>query len=337
MLMVAIFSVFTLSGCLVAESKYIKKVEESDKLSRELSALMEHEQTLTREKEDLQNRIKALNTDLATLNSEMQMVAAEKDKVTEELKTELKEKEAINKAIEKVTTDRDALDKVLKSRSDTFSKTIRGLRAKITAFEEETAFLKEDVSDLEAEKATLEQLLAASKTEYEQLRQDTESLKKTKGQEVQTLSKTYEDLLQEMKSEVAQGQVTITELKGKLTLDVLDEILFDSGQAEIKPKGLAVLQRVIDILKKVKDKLIRIEGHTDNIPIRGALSKKYATNWELSAARATNITRYLQNQGIDPLILSAAAYGEYRPVADNGTPEGRAKNRRIAIILLPKD
>jgi len=79
--------------------------------------------------------------------------------------------------------------------------------------------------------------------------------------------------MQEMKGEIAQGQVAITELKGKLTVDVLDKILFASGEAEVKPEGLAVLQRVIDILKNVKDKAIRIEGHTDNVKIGGALAR----------------------------------------------------------------
>ena len=102
-------------------------------------------------------------------------------------------------------------------------------------------------------------------------------------------------------------------------------------------EGLAVLKRVIDILKNVKDKSIRIEGHTDNVKIKGALVKQYPTNWELSAARAINVTKYLQQQGIDPAFLSATAFGEYKPMAGNDTPEGRAKNRRIAIILLPKE
>jgi len=90
-------------------------------------------------------------------------------------------------------------------------------------------------------------------------------------------------------------------------------------------------------LKNVKDKNIRIEGHTDNIQITSKLAKVYPTNWELSAARAINITKYLQQQGIEPQFLSATAFGEFQPLADNSTPEGRAKNRRIAIILLPKD
>lgn len=168
------------------------------------------------------------------------------------------------------------------------------------------------------------------------LKESTTKLEK-KSKEVEATSNTYKDLLKEMKGEIAKGQITITELKGKLTMDVVDKILFDSGEAQVKQEGLEVLQRVVDILKNVKDKNIRVEGHTDNVQIAGRLVKKYPTNWELSQARALNVTKYLQQQGIDPQILSATAFGEYKPIADNSTPEGRAKNRRIAIILLPKD
>jgi chemotaxis protein MotB len=154
---------------------------------------------------------------------------------------------------------------------------------------------------------------------------------------VQKTSKTYEDMLEKMKNEISQGQVTISELKGKLTVNMVDAILFDSGKAEVKPEGLAILQKVIDILKTVTDKVIRIEGHTDNVQISGALARKYLSNWELSSARAINVTRYLQQQGIDPSLLSAVAYGQFHPVAQNDAEEGRAKNRRIEIVLVPKD
>jgi len=225
--------------------------------------------------------------------------------------------------LKKVTVDRNDLDKVLKSKSDELSKAIQELRAANASLETENAKLKDDFAREVAENVTLAQGL--------------ESIKQAREAELASMKKAQDELMQEMKSEVAKGQVTITELKGKLTVDVVDEILFDSGKAEKKPEGLAVLQRVIDILKHVKDKTIRIEGHTDNVPIGGALAKKYPTNWELSAARAINITRHLEEVGVNPAVLSAAAYGQYKPIADNGTPEGRAKNRRIAIILLPKD
>jgi chemotaxis protein MotB len=179
--------------------------------------------------------------------------------------------------------------------------------------------LKQKNSELEGDKQMLEESIAL--------------LKKSKEKEVKNVSGTYENLLKEMETEIKKGQIVIKELKGKLTLDVLDKILFDSGKVEIKPEGKEVLNRVVDILAVTTGKEILVEGHTDNIPIAGNLSKKYPTNWELSAARAINIVRYLEEQGIDPQILAAVAFSEHRPVAENNTPEGRAKNRRITIIL----
>ena len=250
-----------------------------------------------------------LNQALQALQQKYDKLTAENNNLKDQFKKLNGDFAQLSIQKDKITADRDELDKVLKSKSDSLSKTINELRGKTAALETENASLKEGVANL----------------------------KKTKEEEVKTVSKTYENLMQEMKGEIAQGQVAITELKGKLTVDVLDKILFASGEAEVKPEGLAVLQRVIDILKNVKDKVIRIEGHTDNVKIGGALARKYATNWELSAARAINVTRYLQKQGIDPALLASVAYGEYKPVADNSTSEGRAKNRRIAIILQPKD
>ena len=229
----------------------------------------------------------------------------------------------------------------------------QGLRERISGIEERVNGLQAEKERLTAERNDLDARLKTLKEETnrtieEQRNRNTELegdkqmlgesialLKKSKEAEVKTVSKTYEELLAEMKGEIEQGQIAITELQGKLTVDVLDKILFDSGQAEVKPEGLAVLKRVVEILMTVTDKVIRIEGHTDNIPIAGSLAKRYPTNWELSAARALNVTRYLEKERIEPSILSAAAFGEYQPVAENDTPEGRAKNRRIAIILLP--
>jgi chemotaxis protein MotB len=284
LLAVAVF----ISGCMVAESKYLKKEAEAVTLGKELQSLQQKHENLVAENASLKTQLDKLQQDFNGVKAEQEALSADKNKLTKDLTA--------------VTAERDELDKVLKLKSDDLSQKIRELRGQITSLELQN-----------------------------------KDLKVTTAQEVKAVSKTYDDLLKEMKGEVAKGQIMITELKGKLTLDVLDEILFDSGVAEIKAQGLPVLKRVVEILKKVEDKNIRIEGHTDNRKIGGALVKKYATNWELSAARATNVARYLQNQGVAPEILSAAAFGEYQPVADNATPEGRAKNRRIAIVLLPKD
>lgn len=210
---------------------------------------------------------------------------------------------------DKADADKEELDRILRSKSDSLSHTIVELRRKI--------------DDLDAENA--------------KLKEENASLVKAREEQVQKVSSTYESLLEKMKSEISRGQVTISELKGKLTVNMVDSILFDSGKAEVKKGGREILGKVISILKDVKDKSIRIEGHTDDVPISRALARRYPTNWELSAARAINVARHLQEQGIDPGQLSAVAYGEWKPVATNDTAEGKAKNRRIEIILVPKE
>lgn len=183
----------------------------------------------------------------------------------------------------------------------------------------------------------LSQRFGALEAENRRLQDDLAQLQKLKDLEVQKTSRTYEELLERMKSEISKGEVTISELKGKLTVNLVESVLFDSGKAEVKPDGLVVLQKVTDILKHISDKVIRIEGHTDNVQIGGLLARKFPTNWELSAARAINVARYLQQQGVDPALLAAVAYGEFKPVASNDTEEGRAKNRRIEMVLVSKE
>ena len=222
------------------------------------------------------------------------------------LKTELG---AAGKRNEQLTADRAELERLLAARSGELGRSITELRQRIGALESENIRLAQELTDAQ----------------------------KAREEKVKELSSTYEQLVDKMKGEIAKGQVTISELKGRLTVNMVDAILFDSGRAEIKPDGLVVLGKVIEILKSVDDKAIRIEGHTDAIPISGSLTQRYPTNWELSAARAINVARYLQKQAINPAHLSAAGFGEFKPVADNATLEGRAKNRRIEIVLVPKD
>lgn len=248
-----------------------------------------------------QSKYQAKENEAQTLTDENTALKQQITKLTDE-NTSLK------KQIATLTGQRDELDKILQAKTDDLSRTVSDSRKKI--------------ADLEAENTKLKENLA-------QLTQ--------KSQEAEAQSNTYKNLVKEMKDEVAKGEITITELKGKLTMDVVDKILFASGESKVKKEGLAVLKRVVDILKDVKDKNIRIEGHTDNVQIAASLAKVYPTNWELSAARALNVAKFLQEQGIDPKLISATAYGEYQPLADNSTPEGRAKNRRIAIILTPKE
>jgi chemotaxis protein MotB len=155
---------------------------------------------------------------------------------------------------------------------------------------------------------------------------------------VAALKQTYESLINELQKEIKSGQVQIKQAKNILQLTIAEQLFFDTGKAEIKPEGQAVLRRIGPILKKIPEKNVRVEGHTDNVPIGPSLRAQYPTNWELGAARAVNVVRFLQKEpGLDPLRLSAVSYGQYRPVASNKTEGGRAKNRRIEIILIDRD
>ncbi len=125
--------------------------------------------------------------------------------------------------------------------------------------------------------------------------------------------------------------------KQKIILEgLVDHLEFDSGEAEVKPEGMKILNRVSEILKGVTDRHIRIEGHTDNVEIGPTLIKTFPTNWELSKARATTVVRYLvQAGGIDAANLSTVGYAATQPIATNATEEGRQKNRRVEIVLYP--
>lgn len=270
---------------------------------------VEEADSLTKELGDLKQKHDKLTADNTALKAEF-------DKLKADAAALAKDKQALTADRQALTNDKKQLEDVLKAKSDTLSKTISELRQKVSGLETENGRLTEDIKKLKEDIATMQ---------------------KAKEEKVKEVSSTYEQLLSNMKNEIAQGQVTISELKGKLTVNMEAAILFDSGRADVKPEGLDILNKMVATLKAVTDKAIRIEGHTDNVQITGGLTRIFPTNWELSAARAINVTKFLQQQGLDPAVLSAAAFAEHKPVADNSTKEGRAKNRRIEITLVAKD
>lgn len=158
-----------------------------------------------------------------------------------------------------------------------------------------------------------------------------------KNKEINDLKKTYVNLVGELKEQVEKGEVTISQMADQLNVKILDKIIFPSGKAELSERGKKVLKRIGNILKNVKDKHIKVEGHTDNVPIHPNLQKQFEGNWELSTARAINVVRFMQNEiGISGENLEASGRSQYKPVATNKTVKGRNKNRRIEIMLLPK-
>ncbi len=220
----------------------------------------------------------------------------------------------------------------LAAKSDELQTQVKSLSSEVEGLKKDRAALQQDKAALEQTKATEKEAsqkqIAALQTQLSQ--------KAEKAEQLEKATQTYQDLTKKLEKEIQEGQVQITEMKNRLTVTMVDQILFASGSAEVGKKGKAVLDKVVAILKDVKDKRIEVDGHTDNVPIVSSLKKRFPTNWELSTARATEVVRYLQEQGgIDPTLLSATGFGEYQPVAPNDTDEGKHKNRRIEIVLLP--
>ena len=214
----------------------------------------------------------------------------------------------------------------------------RELQSRLDGLEKEKGQLDSDLSDLQGNAARIakerEQLLQ----EQTRLAATLEQERLAKEEEITRLTRTQEELSKSLQDEIAKGNITIQQVRDRLTINMVDRVLFDSGQAQVKPAGVKVLKQVSDILKTVTDKQIRIEGHTDNVPISSKLQGHFKTNWELSTARATTVVRYLIDQGsVNRQHLSAVGYADTQPRASNDSEEGRSSNRRIEIVLYPKD
>lgn len=151
--------------------------------------------------------------------------------------------------------------------------------------------------------------------------------------------KKYINDLEGIKSDL-EKTVGVLETKiedGRLKVSFEGDILFESGKHQLRAEGLELLEKAFPILSKnIQQNDIFIAGHTDNVPIREDAKARYESNWILSTYRAIEVVKYLLEKGLPPRSVTAAGYGEYKPVADNSTDEGKAKNRRVELFLIPK-
>jgi chemotaxis protein MotB len=234
-----------------------------------------------------------------------------------------------------------------------FDKLQSAKNQEIASLQSSRSALEQQVRNLEGQRESLEKQRDSLTKEKESLTRENESLAKQRDSlteqvaaldaqraQLQATEKQsearYDALLSNLSEELRKGQLQVRQLKGMLTVDVAEQLFFDSGRANLKDTGKQVLQKVAESLKGYEDKAIRIVGHTDNVPITKGLQKVYPSNWELSVARATTVVRFLQDAGIEPERLVATGRAEYAPVSPNDTTEGRQKNRRIEITLIDR-
>jgi chemotaxis protein MotB len=148
----------------------------------------------------------------------------------------------------------------------------------------------------------------------------------------ETRAAVYRELALKLQNMVDAGDLAIVLRDGRMELRLSNDVLFDSGQAQLKPAGRRALAEIADALKGIPQRRFQVEGHTDDEPIRRS---PYKTNWELSTARALEVVSFLVAHDVSPRALSAAGYGEFDPVESNEMRDGRARNRRTEIVLQP--
>jgi chemotaxis protein MotB len=188
-------------------------------------------------------------------------------------------------------------------------------------------------------------LLSAS---YKNVKQSLQSCEKNLSEQNQKVAQmaedqmkqmksTYDTLVSDLKDQIQKQEVTIKEFQESLSLNFIDRILFEFGKADLTPEGEKILKKVGEALKNIKGKKVRVTGHTDPVPIRPDYMYKFPSNWELSAARAASVVRYFQEKiDLDPKEMEAVGRSFYQPEASNDTKEGRARNRRVEILIAPQ-
>ena len=164
-------------------------------------------------------------------------------------------------------------------------------------------------------------------------RTDIEKISKLKN-DMSELERAKGELEKRLQDEINNKQVKVEMEPKGLVITFVSEVLFDSGRAKLRKDSYSKLDKVAGVLNTtVADLNVGIEGHTDNRPIKRS---GWKSNWELSTARALSVLHYLSDKSVSEPRLAAIGYGEYKPVAPNDTKEGRQKNRRVEIVILPK-
>ena len=204
-------------------------------------------------------------------------------------------------------------------------------QAELAACQKQAKQTQGDLDACNSARNELDTKLTAANQELGVFRQAAEA-RQRKLDELQNQEK---QLRERLSKELTDKNVEIEQLRGQLSVRMLDKIVFKSGSANILPQGMEVLDKLADAIKDSTD-TIRVEGHTDDTPISDKLKAKYPSNWELSAARASAVARYFETKHfINPKRLESLGFSMYHPVAPNDSDENKQRNRRVEIVLKP--
>jgi len=345
-----------------------KQLEEEKKAKAALETELSYRDATTTE---LQEKLKSSQSRILYLDGEIAKGKGEIEEIQRQLSDLETEKALTVSKMDQLKSSYDINSMALKSANERISElenTISVKNQRLSSFEEELNNLEKQLEEEKKVKAALETELTyrdAATTELQEKLKSSQSrilfledeIAKGKGEierlqlklsnitgekditeiKIAQLKTTYENLVSDLKKQIENQEVTIKTFEEKISVTFVDRILFEFGKAKISPKGRMILGKIGNTLKNVQGKQIRVVGHTDDVPISPGYHYKFPSNWELSAARAASVVNYLQNeQGLDPANLEAVGRSFYEPIASNETSKGRAQNRRVNIIIVPK-
>jgi len=241
----------------------------------------------------------------------------ERDAATQRLNGDLTRANQLGKARDEKLATLTASAAELGQKLDAATAMNQSLRDELTR-------LGQNVDKLLNEKGNLASTLAQARSRLEELRRAQAA--------AEARAALFRDLVFRFKKMVDSGELAVKLREGRMVLVLPNDVLFDSGKTQLKPAGKAALANVAQVLTTIQQRRFQVAGHTDDQPIQVS---PFGSNWELSSARAVVVVNFLIQQGVGPSALSAAGYGEFDPVIPNDSSEGRARNRRIELVLQP--
>jgi len=281
-----------LSSGCVTAGTHQAKLDELSRTQADLAKSRQETVDLSKERDDLKKRIQDALAQVADLSGRLGQAEGK---------------------VKGLTTERDQYARLLNDST-----------ALVGQLKERLEKLGQNVDKLSTERGQLQAGLTDAKARLEELRKQKAA--------AEARLQIFRNLVDKLRAMIDAGQLKVITREGRMLIALPDDVLFDSGKAEVKPQGQEALAKVAQVLSTIAERRFLVAGHTDNVPIR---SGRYRSNWDLSAARAIEVTLFLVAKGMKPQALAAAGFGEFDPIAQNDTPEHRTQNRRIEIVLQP--
>jgi chemotaxis protein MotB len=302
------------------------------KLTDDLSAVQVSLTDEQRLRIQLQADLEQTHTDKAqieqSMQDKMQSITATTSELEEELQRQLSLQQKLNSEIDLASNEKGEL----LARIETEQENQLRLQQQIDRVKDDVGQKEKAVANAEQEAERLSQQLSQTREERVQLENRVEKLNQQRERD----ARHFAELEDRLKRELNESRIEISQFKNQMmVIKLTSEVLFKSGSANIQPSGQKVLAVIAESLNAYPNRAISIEGHSDNVPVGKRSS--YASNWELSTARAQAAVNFFQQDNqMDPQRLQVVGHGEFQPVASNETVEGRKQNRRIEIRLMPE-